>query len=379
MDIKDCRNEIDRIDVELQQLFEKRMQVAAEISRLKSKNSLSTVNAEREREILLHVDDRATPDLRLYGRVLFTTLFDLSRSYQNRLRHPRGAVSDVIAKAVRNQGLPDRGQIACQGVEGAYSQQACDKLFALPAITYFRSFAGVAQAVEKGLCQYGVLPIENSSHGTVNDVYDLVRDHRFFIVRSLKLHIRHSLLANPGATMDGIREIVSHEQAIGQCSRFLKDRSGIKVTTMENTAVAAKYVAESGRKDIAAISSARCAELYGLKIIERSVQDESNNFTRFICIGKDLDVKKGSDKISVMTTLPHKSGSLNGLLTKFSAIGLNLTKIESRPIAGTDFEFMFYFDFDGDVSDPKVLGLISELENSSDKFVFLGTYKEILG
>ena len=209
MDIKDCRDEIDRIDVELQQLFEKRMQMAAEISRLKSQKSLSTVNAEREREILLRVDDRSTPDLHLYSRVLYTTLFDLSRSYQNRLRHPNGAVSEVVAKAVRNQGLPDRGQIACQGVEGAYSQQACDKLFALPAITYFRSFAGVAQAVEKGLCQYGVLPIENSSHGTVNDVYDLVRDHRFFIVRSLKLHIRHSLLAKPGATMADIREIVS--------------------------------------------------------------------------------------------------------------------------------------------------------------------------
>ena len=132
MDIKDCRNEIDRIDGDLQQLFEQRMRMAAEISRLKSQKAISTVNAEREREILLRVDDQSAPDLRLYSRVLFTTLFDLSRSYQNRLRHPAGAVSDVIAKARRREGLPDRGQIACQGVEGAYSQQACDKLFALP-------------------------------------------------------------------------------------------------------------------------------------------------------------------------------------------------------------------------------------------------------
>ena len=378
MDIKDCRNEIDRIDVELQQLFEKRMQVAAEISRLKSKNSLSTVNAEREREILLHVDDRATPDLRLYGRVLFTTLFDLSRSYQNRLRHPQGAVSDVIAKAVRNQGLPDRGQIACQGVEGAYSQQACDKLFALPAITYFRSFAGVAQAVEKGLCQYGVLPIENSSHGTVNDVYDLVRDHRFFIVRSLKLHIRHSLLANPGATLDGIREIVSHEQAIGQCSRFLKDHSSIKVTTMENTAVAAKYVAESGRTDIAAISSARCAELYGLAVLDDHVQNSENNYTRFICISKELEIYPGANRISLMLSLPHRPGALYSIIAKFAALGLNLTKLESRPVPGSDFEFLFYFDLESSVDSPETLSVLNELAAvPSERFVFLGNYSEI--
>ena len=378
MDIKDCRNEIDRIDVELQQLFEKRMQVAAEISRLKSKNSLSTVNAEREREILLHVDDRATPDLRLYGRVLFTTLFDLSRSYQNRLRHPNGVVSDVIAKAVRNQGLPDRGQIACQGVEGAYSQQACDKLFALPAITYFRSFAGVAQAVEKGLCQYGVLPIENSSHGTVNDVYDLVRDHRFFIVRSLKLHIRHSLLANPGATMENIREIVSHEQAIGQCSRFLKDHANIKVTTMENTAVAAKFVAESGRTDIAAISSARCAELYGLAVLDDHVQNSENNYTRFICISKELEIYPGANRISLMLSLPHRPGALYSIIAKFAALGLNLTKLESRPVPGSDFEFLFYFDLESSVDSPETLSVLNELAAvPSERFVFLGNYSEI--
>ena len=378
MDIKDCRNEIDRIDVELQSLFEKRMLIAAEIARLKSQNAISTVNAEREREILLHVDDRADPDLRLYNRVLFTTLFDLSRSYQNRLRHPEGAVSEVVAKARRSSGLPDRGQIACQGVEGAYSQQACDKLFALPAITYFRSFAGVAQAVERGLCQYGVLPIENSSHGTVNDVYDLVRDHRFFIVRSLKLHIRHSLLAKPGATMADIREIVSHEQAIGQCSRFLKEHQGIKVTTMENTAVAAKYVAESGRNDIAAISSARCAELYGLAVVNDHVQNSENNYTRFICISKELEIYPGANRISLMLSLPHRPGALYSIIAKFAALGLNLTKLESRPVPGSDFEFLFYFDLESSVDSPETLSVLNELAAvPSERFVFLGNYSEI--
>ena len=378
MDIQGCRNEIDRIDGELQQLFEKRMQMAAEISRLKSQRSISTVNAEREREILLRVDGNATPDLRLYSRVLFTTLFDLSRSYQNRLRHPAGAVSDVIAKARRSAGLPDRGQIACQGVEGAYSQQACDKLFALPGITYFRSFAGVAQAVEKGLCQYGVLPIENSSHGTVNAVYDLVRDHRFFIVRSLKLHVRHALLANPGATMESIREIISHEQAIGQCSRFLKDHPGIKVTAVENTAIAAKQVSESGRTDLAAISSARCAELYGLAVVDDHVQNSDNNYTRFICISKELEIYPGANRISLMMSLPHRPGALYSIIAKFAALGLNLTKLESRPVPGSDFEFLFYFDLESSVDSPETLSVLNELAAvPSERFVFLGNYSEI--
>ena len=378
MNIEDCRANIDNIDSQLQQLFEKRMQAAAEISRLKSERSLSTVNAEREREILLRVDGNASPDLRLYSRVLFTTLFDLSRSYQNRLRHPSGPVSDVLGQATRRDSCPERGQIACQGVEGAYSQQACDKLFALPAITYFRSFSGVAQAVERGLCQYGVLPIENSSHGTVNEVYDLVRDHRFFIVRSLKLHIRHALLANPGATMESIREVISHEQALGQCGNFLKNHPELKVTAAENTAVAAKYVAESGRTDIAALSSARCAELYNLAVVNDHVQNSDNNYTRFICISKDLEIYPGANRISLMLSLPHRPGALYSIIAKFAALGLNLTKLESRPVPGSDFEFLFYFDLESSVDSPATLSVLNELAAvPSERFVFLGNYSEL--
>ena len=378
MDIQDCRNHIDRIDEQLQQLFEERMNVAAEISRLKSKNAISTINAEREREILLKVDDRSPRDLHVYNRVLFTTLFDLSRSYQNRLRYEHGLLNDVIAKAIRRNALPERGQIACQGVEGAYSQQACEKLFALPGITYFRSFSGVAQAVERGLCQYGILPIENSSNGTVNAVYDLVRDHRFYIVRSLKLHIRHSLVARPGATLEGIREIISHEQALGQCSEFLKAHPEIKAIPVENTAIAAKQVAESGRSDIAAISSIRCAELYNLSVLSDHVQNNENNYTRFICISKELELYPGANRISIMLSLPHRPGALYGIIAKFAALGLNLTKLESRPIPGSDFEFLFYFDLESSVDNPETLSILNELAAApSERFAFLGNYSEM--
>ena len=378
MDIQDCRNHIDRIDEQLQELFQERMNVAAEISRLKSKNAISTINAEREREILLKVDDRSPRDLHVYNRVLFTTLFDLSRSYQNRLRYEHGLLNDTIAHAIRRNALPERGQIACQGVEGAYSQQACEKLFALPGITYFRSFSGVAQAVERGLCQYGILPIENSSNGTVNAVYDLVRDHKFYIVRSLKLHIRHSLVARPGATLDGIREIISHEQALGQCSEFLKAHPEIKAIPVENTAIAAKQVAESGRSDIAAISSIRCAELYNLSVLSDHVQNNENNYTRFICISKELELYPGANRISIMLSLPHRPGALYGIIAKFAALGLNLTKLESRPIPGSDFEFLFYFDLESSVDNPETLSILNELAAApSERFAFLGNYSEM--
>ena len=378
MDIQDCRNHIDRIDEQLQQLFQERMNVAAEISRLKSKNAISTINAEREREILLKVDDRSPRDLHVYNRVLFTTLFDLSRSYQNRLRYEHGLLNDTIAHAIRRNSLPERGQIACQGVEGAYSQQACEKLFALPGITYFRSFSGVAQAVERGLCQYGILPIENSSNGTVNAVYDLVRDHKFYIVRSLKLHIRHSLVARPGATLDGIREIISHEQALWQCSEFLKAHPEIKAIPVENTAIAAKQVAESGRSDIAAISSIRCAELYNLSVLSDHVQNNENNYTRFICISKELELYPGANRISIMLSLPHRPGALYGIIAKFAALGLNLTKLESRPIPGSDFEFLFYFDLESSVDNPETLSILNELAAApSERFAFLGNYSEM--
>lgn len=378
MDIQECRNHIDSIDEQLQKLFQERMNVAAEISRLKSKQAISTVNAEREREILLKVDDRSPRDLHVYNRVLFTTLFDLSRSYQNRLRYEHGLLNGLIGGAIRRNSLPERGQIACQGVEGAYSQQACEKLFALPGITYFRSFSGVAQAVEQGLCQYGILPIENSSNGTVNAVYDLVRDHKFYIVRSLKLHIRHSLVANPGAKLEDIREVISHEQALGQCSEFFKAHPEIKAIPVENTALAAKQVAMSGRSDLAAISSIRCAELYNLNVLSDHVQNNENNYTRFICISKELELYPGANRISIMLSLPHRPGALYAIIAKFAALGLNLTKLESRPIPGSDFEFLFYFDLESSVDNPETLSILNELAAApSERFAFLGNYSEM--
>ena len=378
--LKELREKIDSIDDVITEKYVERLNICDEIARIKQADKKAVSDPAREEKILYRVTENVPEELRLYVKDLYLSIFSASKARQNALISKGSPTTDRIKEILGGElkDLPMRAAVACQGVKGANSGAAAVKFFPISDITYFKNFDGVFSAVESGLCEYGVLPIENSTAGSVLEVYDLMKKYDFHIVRSLRLKIEHCLAGVKGASKNTVKKVISHPQALRQCAEYISENK-LEAEESENTAVAAKRVAESGDVNIAVLCSPDCAELYGLKIIERSVQDESNNFTRFICIGKDLDVKKGSDKISVMTTLPHKSGSLNGLLTKFSAIGLNLTKIESRPIAGTDFEFMFYFDFDGDVSDPKVLGLISELENSSDKFVFLGTYKEILG
>ena len=336
-------------------------------------------NRSREREVLSRVTDRAGEDIESYAKLLYQTIFEVSCSYQNRLLVDDSDFSARIETAVANTPalFPTKAVVACQGVEGAYSQQACDKLFSLPSILYFRQFDGVFQAVQSGMCRYGILPIDNSSNGSVGRVYDLMRNYKFHIVRSIRLCVRHSLLAKQGVQLSDVKEIFSHEQAIGQCSAFLKELRNVKVTVCENTAVAARMVAESDRRDIAAISSVHCAELYGLSVLAEHVQNSENNYTRFICIGKELEIFPGANRISLMLSAAHRPGSLYELLSKFAALGINLTKLESRPLPGSDFEFVFYFDMEASVLSPEVRKMLAELEASPELFVFLGNYQEV--
>ena len=243
---------------------------------------------------------------------------------------------------------------------------------------YFSSFDAVFSAIGKGLCRYGVIPLENSTAGSVNSVYDLMMRHNFSIVRSLRLKVDHSLLAKPGVKLSDIREIYSHEQAISQCTEFLHSLPGVKVIPCENTAVAAMCVSGSERRDIAALSSRSCMNLYGLECLRESVQDKGNNYTRFICISKDLEIYPGADRTSLMAVLPHEPGSLYKLLARLNALGINLNKLESRPLPDRDFEFMFYFDLDSSVYSPQFMQLMGELSGICERFNYLGSYSEIV-
>ena len=377
MDINELREEINSINDQMTRLFEKRMQVASRIADYKKANNMMVMDSSREREIIGNETDKVSPELQGYTKILYNTLFDLSRSYQSDRLGSNNPLKNEIQNAVEatEKIFPEKATVACQGVEGSYSSKAADKLFSIPKIIYMNSFKGVFQAVESGLCKYGILPIENSLHGSVNEVYDLMKKYKFYIARSVKLQINHALLGNRGADLSSVKEIVSHEQAIGQCASFL-EKLGVKVTVAENTAMAAKTVAQSGRNDIAAIASKSCAAEYGLKVIESDIQDNDNNYTRFICISKNMQIYPGANKISIMFNVSHRPGSLYSLISKFSALGLNLTKLESRPIPGKDFEFMFYMDIEASVYSEAVVNLISQLA-AQEEVTFLGGYYEV--
>ena len=377
MELSELRNKIDKIDDKIVGLFAERMALSGEIAKIKSESGRNITDGEREKEIIFRLSRSAPEELTLYIKELYETVFFTSKAYQSLKMKRTSPTSEKIAEIIekRLSDAPVSATVACQGVKGANSGAAAQRIFPVSEVTYFRNFAGVFGAVESGLCEFGVLPIENSTAGSVLEVYDLMKKYDFHIVRSIKVKIDHCLCALPAAKKSDISKIISHPQALAQCDGYIR-RFGVKAEPEENTAVSAKRVAESGDISLACICSESCASVYGLKILEKDIQDSDANYTRFICITKDLKIYKGADRISVMTSLSHEPGSLNKILGKFSALGLNLTKLESRPIAGSNFEFMFYFDFEGDVTDPNVRTLIAELENGSDNFVFLGAYKE---
>ncbi|MBE5997467.1 MAG: prephenate dehydratase [Lachnospiraceae bacterium] len=380
MNLDEMRLEMDAINEQINELFIKRMDLSADIADYKKEHGLPVLNRTREREILARISEQAGPKYAAFARILFSNLFDLSRSYQIQRIDHSSQLSQRISEALAATPavFPKEAVVACQGVEGANSQIACDRIFQFANIMYVRTFEAVFSAVEKGLCRYGVLPIENSSHGSVNSVYDLIMNsHKFSIVRGIKIHINHCLLAKSGTKMENIKEICSHEQALGQCSRFLSANPGIKVTVAENTAAAAKMVSDSDRNDIAAIASEECAQLYSLSILSNEIQNTANNYTRFIVISKNMEIYPGSDKISIMFSVNNTPGALQRLIARFSSLSLNMTKLESRPIPGTDFQYRFYVDVDASVADPDIVNLMSDLENTIDGFAFLGAYKEI--
>lgn len=380
MELSDYRTEINDIDRQIISLFEKRMAVSADIAAYKKEHDLPVLDAGRERHKLNDVRAQLPEELKDYGTSLFSLLMDLSKTHQRRQLNREGDLSRRVREALTHtpQLFPEDAVCACQGVEGAYSQIACERLFRHPNVLYFDTFASVFSAIEKGLCRYGLIPLENSTAGSVNEVYDLMMKHHFSIVKSVRIKVDHHLLAKEGTTTGDLTEIYSHEQAISQCSDFLSTLEGVKIIPCENTAVAAKMVAESDRKDIAALSSRSCMELYGLSCLKEDVQNTGNNFTRFICISKDLEIYPGADRSSLMMVLPHTPGSLYKTLSRFYALDININKLESRPLPGRNFEFMFYFDIEASVYTPRFIQLMDDLEEVCEVFVYLGSYNEVV-
>ncbi|MDD5824087.1 MAG: prephenate dehydratase [Firmicutes bacterium] len=285
-------------------------------------------------------------------------------------------LENAIAKTPA--ALPETAVVACQGADGSNAAAAAARIIKYPQIVHMKNFEGVFQAIDSGLCEYGVLPVENSYAGSINDVYDLLIKHKCYIVRSVKVRIDHCLMVKAGHEMSEVKEIVSHEQGLLQSSEYLKKHyPDIKQEACGNTAMAAIEVAESdGSK--AAVCAPQCEEMYGLKTVAKGIQNNPSNYTRFICIAKTPQIYPGADKTSIRVKTEHKPGGLLKVIEAIVHNGYNMTKLESRPIPNTDFDFSFYFDFETPVIDDKFISALCEIEAACLEMEYLGSYKEKL-
>ncbi|MFT3951991.1 MAG: prephenate dehydratase domain-containing protein [Oscillospiraceae bacterium] len=371
MDLSQLRNEIDSIDSELIKLFTQRMELTNRVAQYKLDHKLDVLQSAREQEIIQTVRSAAPPELADSAEVLFTTVMDISKSVQYRKFY--AANSTIAFSAFTREGAP---RAACQGTVGAYSEEACHKAFPDAQIQFYGAFEDVFHAVERGEADFGVLPIQNSTAGSVAQTYELMKQYDFKIAASVKLRVSHCLAVHPDNAGKTPARVISHEQALAQCAGFLKTL-GARTEYYANTALAAEYVNTHPEDAAGAICSLACARELGLSVEAADIADARENYTRFIIISKDTYSSAEADIVSVSLSLPHTKSSLYRLLTKFSVAGLNLVRIESKPIASADFDAVFYLDFEGSISDPAVAKLIAELGAQLDYFRFLGNYYEI--
>ena len=375
MDLLDLRKEIDNIDEQLIPLLLKRMSISEQVARYKVERGIPVLNAEREQQIL----DNVAAKCGAQGdtiKTVFSATMDASRALQHKIIGGGKKLRDTIEGAKSSGKLTANGEsVACQGVEGAYSGVTANALFPDSPVRFYKQFEDVFEAVNKGEAKYGVIPVENSTAGSVHESYDLIMKYRFYVVGAYDLKIEHCLCAKTDTKYEDITDVYSHPQALSQCNNFLKsfDFTGVNFS---NTAAAAEFVAKSSKSNIAVICSELAAKKYGLKILKRNVQNNNNNRTRFIVISKELVIGEDADKISLIFSAPHTTGSLYRVLGRFSMAGLNLTKLESRPIENADFDYYFYVDVMGSVKDESTLDLICALYDELPEFEFLGNYFE---
>lgn len=375
MDLLDLRKEIDNIDEQLIPLLLKRMSISEQVARYKVERGIPVLNAEREQQILDNVAEKCGAQGDTI-KTVFSATMDASRALQHKIIGGGKKLRDTIEGAKSSGKLTANGEsVACQGVEGAYSGVTANTLFPDSPVRFYKQFEDVFEAVNKGEAKFGVIPVENSTAGSVHESYDLIMKYRFYVVGAYDLKIEHCLCAKADTKYEDITDVYSHPQALSQCNNFLKsfDFTGVNFS---NTAAAAEFVAKSSKNNIAVICSELAAKKYGLKILKRNVQNNNNNRTRFIVISKELVIGEDADKISLIFSAPHTTGSLYRVLGRFSMAGLNLTKLESRPIENADFDYYFYVDVMGSVKDESTLDLICALYDELPEFEFLGNYFE---
>lgn len=374
MELKNIRNEIDQIDDQLIELFKKRMDCSAAVARSKKETKTPILNIAREEQVLERVEDMAG-EYGKYARLLYGNIMALSRELQYGIIGADSPLKQTIENAETTlDRMSDSWNIACLGAAGSNSHLAALNFFPNAQISLEKNFDKVFEAVASDRCDFGVLPVENSSAGSVSRVYDLILKYRYFIVGETDLPIEHCLCAIPQTDISNIEYVLSHEQGLSQCSLFISE-NGFHKKKIGSTSAAAQTVAEEKRINWAAICTKRAADEFGLKVLDKNIQNNDNNCTRFIVISKKAIITEQSSKISLCFTLNNRPGSLYTVLSRFASHGFDLTKIESRPIPDSQFDYLFYLDFIGNVREnANNRRMLCALSEELPEFSFLGNY-----
>ncbi len=376
MDLRDCREELDRIDEQIVNLFEQRMKVSADVAEVKIEAGTPVYDPEREQEKLDSVAGMAHGDYNKEAiREIYSQLMTISRRYQCGIVAERQSAQDTGFTCVDSLKKPGM-KVVYQGVEGAYAHQAVLKFFGEDQDCFHvPAFEDAVKTLLAGEADYAVLPIENSTAGAVTDNYDLLITYPVYVVGEVVLPITHSLLGTPDAEISDIRTVYSHPQALAQSSVYL-NAHGWHQISYENTAVAARKIINEGDKTQAAVASEVAARLYGLKVLEPGIQNVKNNATRFFVISAERKYIKGSDKISISFECPHRYGSLYNLLGNLVFSHLNMVKIESRPIPEKTWEYRFFVDLEGNLNDGDVKNALKAMDEEAQNLRILGNYQE---
>lgn len=379
-ELEQYRREIDRIDGELVQLFLERMAVTGKVGEYKQRAGIPVLDAGREKQVIAAktalTDD---PARKADVAALYEGIMAISRRQQRKLvregAEEPGYAAYAAALAARREPVA-APRVVYQGEPGCYSEEAAVGFFG-PEVSSrgLAWFPDVFAALERGEADYAVLPVENSSTGSIRQVYDLLAQYNYYVVGECQVKVEHCLMALPGVALEDIHTVYSHEQGLMQCERYLDTHRGWRRVPTLDTAGSAKQVAESGDRTAAAICSRRAAQIYGLHILAEGVNYNAMNHTRFVVVSPVLELRPGRNKISAVFRLPHQSGSLHEILTVFAVQGLNLLKIESRPIPGRGWEYLFFLDFTGDLAAPEMDGVLHELGQLAAEFRILGNFR----
>ncbi len=373
-DLTDLRQQIDEIDARIVELYEKRMEISGQVAQYKIETGKKVFDKAREEEKIRTVKALTHNDFNRHGiEELFEQIMSMSRKLQYRLLSEHGSSGKLpfIGVDSLSQG---KARVVFQGAEGAYSQAAMIQYFGEQVNSFHvETFRDAMIAIDEGSADFAVLPIENSTAGIVSEIYDLLVEFENYIVGEQIIRIEHCLMAVPGTEISDIRTVYSHPQSLMQSARFL-NQYGWQQISMQNNAFAAKKVAADLDKTQAAIASEYAAKLYGLEVLKKGVNQSSTNSTRFIIVTNQKIFRRDAKKVSICLEVPHESGSLYHMLSHFIYNNLNMNRIESRPIEDRNWEYRFFIDFDGNLSDGAVRNALRGLREEAREMKILGNY-----